>query len=198
MLGGFLAKCEGEERLAWAEFELNWGLETQRVLGLLEVALQAFLHGVEGAVLTCLLEFLQELFLPGVELGGGQHVDEDNHVALLPAADDGHALPADAQGGAALDALGDGDGELVIDAGNGNLGAEGRLHEADLGRIDEILALALIDLALLDVEDDEEVAGWTAVEAALALAAHAQARAGVDACRDAQVEFSVIDGISWG
>ena len=100
----------------------------------------------------------------------------------------GQALAFQADDGAGLRALRNGDFLVAIQAGHADLGAESGLRDADGNRAIEIRAAPLEKRMFLHVQDDVEIARRAAVGAGLAFAGNADARLRIDARRDAHVD----------
>src|SRR5690606_999661 len=154
---------------------------------LADLAEEALALGVD--VLSRLLgKLLEQLALTGAQLGGG--LDDPAHQ-LIPAAaavEVGNALPPQ---GLHLPALGAGtDLELEpsIQRGDLHLRPEGGLGEGDGHLAHHVVVLTREDGVLLDVHGDVEVAGGAAALSGLTLSCEADARPGVDAAGDADLQ----------
>ena len=84
--------------------------------------------------------------------------------------------------------------QVAIKAGNFGAMAEGRLHKADLKRINKVLPLTLPALVLLNSEHNIEIASRAAVNAGFTLAANPQAGAAVYTGRHADYKLTGVGG----
>jgi hypothetical protein len=103
----------------------------------------------------------------------------------------GQALGFDAKDRATLRAFGNSQAFFAVQAGDLQLGAEGSLRNADGDGTVKIGSPAFEEIVFLDVEDDIEIARRAAVWPWLAFACDAEARAGVDAGRNAEINGSL-------
>jgi len=130
--------------------------------------------------------------LGGVEIGGDFNGDADKEVALAMSLDIADTPAFESEGGAALGAGGQADqgfglsASFAVEGRNFDFGAESRLREIDGYFADEIVAFALEDLVIFNVDDDIQVAGRTAALARGAIARGAELGARVDSWRDAE------------
>src|SRR5260221_4718581 len=105
-------------------------------------------------------------------------------VAASAALQELHAFAAQAEDLAGLGAGGDLQRLGAVDRVGGQLRAEGGLRHRDGVLAVDVVVAALELLMLADGDEDVEVPGRSAVDAPLPFAAHAEARAVVDAGRD--------------
>src|ERR1700730_1322551 len=158
------------------------------------IAAEHLLHLAEeafgfGAGLAGLLEFLEQLFLLGGEVGRRLDVDLDIHVAALTGAHDRHALAAQAELVAALGAGRDVDARhLAVERRHLDVAAERGLHHGNRHAAMDVGALALEQLVAPHRQEHVEIAGRPAARARFALAAEADARAVLDAGGDVDLQ----------
>jgi hypothetical protein len=121
---------------------------------------------------------------------GIRHRNRHAHavVALAGGAEPRHALAAQAELLARLRARRNLELDRPVERLDLDRGAERRLRKRQLELAPHVGALALEDLVLGDVQDDVEIAPPSAAPPLLALAGQAQARAGVDAGGDLDLE----------
>src|SRR5690606_13834219 len=103
-------------------------------------------------------EFAQEFFLARTEFFGHFDLDDDDEIAAPTGAEVGQARAVDAEDRAVLGAPGDDDGSLVVEGRHFDVGAEGGLGVTDGHLKDQVVAVALEDLVLLNSNDDMQVA----------------------------------------
>ena len=108
----------------------------------------------------------------------------DEQVSFAVAVEHGHALVANTQGGSRLRAFGNLQGVIPFERGDADLGAESGLSERDRHHAVQVVAFALEEGMLFDVEDDVEVAGRPAEGAGFAVPGEADASAVFDAGGD--------------
>src|SRR6266850_3555569 len=93
---------------------------------------------------------------------------------------------------AALRALGDLQFFLAAQAGDLQLDTQACLRNADGNGAVQVGAATLEVGMLLHIEDNVQIASWSAIGPGLAFALHAQAGAGIDAGRNAQLDDSFL------
>ena len=130
-------------------------------------------------------EFFLLLF---AELGRHLHLDGHVEIALGTAGKGGHALIANPEGGASLGARPDLDGGLAIQGGNLELTTEGCGAEREGDFAEKRGALALEDIMVLDVDEGVKITRRAAAHACIAVAGGAEADAGINARRDAELD----------
>src|SRR4051794_1905854 len=162
-------------------------------LGLLGEVISQFIEEAPppGADLLVfdLRELPEQLLLPGGEVLGGLDHDLDQLVAAAPAADVGHPPRPDPQDLAALGPAGHVQVFGAVERGDFDLGAEGRLGEADGHLAPEVVPLPLEEGMLLDHDLDPQVAARGAEVAELALVAELQPHAALHARGDVDLEL---------
>src|SRR5436190_10830226 len=141
-------------------------------------------QGLPRIVMRLLLQLLEQLALALLQPLRNGHLHPGEHVAAAGALQLLCALALDAEQRPVLGAALDLQRHRPVGRRRLNLGAERRLREGDRQLDDEVVAAALVHLRRRDACDDEEIARLAAVEAGLALALEADARAVLDAGRD--------------
>src|SRR5436190_18780449 len=135
-------------------------------------------------VVGLLLQLLEQLALALLQTLRNGHLHASEHVAAAGALQLRRALALDAEQRPVLGTALDLQRHRPVGRRRLNLGAERRLREGDRQLDDEVVAAALVHLRRRDACDDEEIARLAAVEAGLALAPEADARAVLDGGRD--------------
>ena len=133
-------------------------------------------------------ELAEQLLLLARELGRRLDDDGDELVAARLVADVGDALAAQAEGGAGLRALGDLVADLAVERRDLDGCAERGLREGDGHLAHDIRAVTREDRVLAHRDRHEQIAVRAAVRAGVALVAHAEGLAVVDAGRDLDLD----------
>ena len=148
---------------------------------------EAFLHGgvvvADGGG-----EGAQLLLLVAAELGGHFHLDADVEVAAAFAGERHDAFFAQAENRAALGAGGDFDGGAAVQAGHFQFATQGGDGEWKGHLAEQVGTIALEHVVIADMEENVQIAGFTAAHAGIAVAGRAQAGAGVHAGGNAQLD----------
>ena len=133
-------------------------------------------------------ELAEQLLLLARELGRRLDDDGDELVAARLVADVGDTLAAQAEGGAGLRALGDLVADLAVERRDLDGRAERGLREGDGHLAHDIRAVTREDRVLAHRDRHEQIAVRAAVRAGVALVAHAEGLAVVDAGRDLDLD----------
>ena len=134
------------------------------------------------------LKFFQGIALRLVQLFGDLHLALDVHIAAATAVQVLDTLAAQAEGGAALGALGHGVLHLAVNGGHGDAVAQHRLTVSDGHGDPYIVAVALEHLAGAHRDHDDHITGRTAVGTGIAHAAQCKALVVVDAHGDGHLQ----------
>src|SRR5882724_1463488 len=140
-------------------------------------------------VTTDAFEILEQLALLRREGHRHLHVDAHQLVSLVPAAQRQHAFVAQPERRAALRRRRNLQRSLAEQGRHLDGTAQGGERELDRDFAKKIVALPFEEFVLLHRQHDVQVAGRPARQPRLSIASGAQARAGVDAGRNAHVEL---------
>src|ERR1019366_6001530 len=122
-------------------------------------------------------QFGQEFALAFIQFPGCLYSHLDEKIAFAVPIEYRHAFVPDAKRGSRLRAFGHFQLVFSLKRRNYNLGAEGSLRVRDRNHAVEVVALALKEGVLFDVQDNVQIAGWPAERACFAHAGETNSRA---------------------
>ena len=131
-----------------------------------------------------LIQLFEQLALVLGELDRCLHRDVAIQIARKAGAHALDALAAQAELLVVLGAFRNVNRSFARQRWHANFTAQCSGSDADGHRAMQVVAIALEDVVLLDANLDEQITGWTAIGARLAVAGAANAHAIVDACRN--------------